>query len=337
MLKKRAMSVSHRRQNGSSWGPSAAPRPGGQLWSPAASRAASRPRRPGPQRGRRLAVPMLLLALVSLLAEGTAGAVLLPPSGSIRPATVEHARGALEVARNLRAEAEVRLDLLEAERTQVLSDRGLLEAGAQQTAVELEQARRQARQSAVTAYIAGGTTLDLEFLLDADGAAEYSWRRELLNDYASTSETAARRYRQLSEDADLAVVEVVSRADQLEAEIEQARLDLEGIELIVRTSQANLVEAQEAARRLAAGRSRDDPGGDRWARLRECESHGNYQAVSSTGKFRGAYQFSLSTWESVGGSGDPAQAPPAEQDARARALYQRSGAAPWPVCGRHLR
>ena len=112
MLKKRAMSVSHRRQNGSSWGPSAAPRPGGQLWSPVASRAASRP---GPQRGRRLAVPMLLLALVSLLAEGTAGAVLLPPSGSIRPATVEQARGALEVARNLRAEADVRLDLLEAE------------------------------------------------------------------------------------------------------------------------------------------------------------------------------------------------------------------------------
>ena len=73
-----------------------------------------------------------------------------------------------------------------------------------------------------------------------------------------------------------------------------------------------------------------------WAALRNCESGGNYRAVNSTGKYRGAYQFDQHTWESVGGIGDPAKASPAEQDARARALFEERGAAPWPYCGRYL-
>ena len=64
-----------------------------------------------------------------------------------------------------------------------------------------------------------------------------------------------------------------------------------------------------------------------------CESGGNPQAVSSTGAYRGKYQFSPSTWAAVGGSGDPAAAPEAEQDRRAAILYARSGAGQWPVCG----
>jgi hypothetical protein len=75
---------------------------------------------------------------------------------------------------------------------------------------------------------------------------------------------------------------------------------------------------------------------DPWAYLRECESGGNYQAVSPDGSYRGAYQFNQSTWEGLGGVGDPAAASPAEQDARALQLYQGSGSAPWPYCGRNL-
>jgi hypothetical protein len=55
--------------------------------------------------------------------------------------------------------------------------------------------------------------------------------------------------------------------------------------------------------------------------------------VSGSGTYRGAYQFSQTTWESVGGTGDPAAAPPAEQDARAAALYSQQGSSPWPNCG----
>ena len=64
-----------------------------------------------------------------------------------------------------------------------------------------------------------------------------------------------------------------------------------------------------------------------------CESGGNPQAVGGGGAYRGKYQFDAGTWASVGGSGDPAAAPEAEQDRRAAMLYARAGATPWPVCG----
>lgn len=76
---------------------------------------------------------------------------------------------------------------------------------------------------------------------------------------------------------------------------------------------------------------------DGWAMLRDCESGGNYSAIGGGGMYRGAYQFAQSTWESVGGVGDPATASPAEQDYRARVLYERSGRGQWPLCGRYLR
>jgi hypothetical protein len=65
-----------------------------------------------------------------------------------------------------------------------------------------------------------------------------------------------------------------------------------------------------------------------------CESGGDPGAIGGGGLYRGKYQFDFQTWASVGGSGDPAAAPEAEQDMRAAMLYARAGAAPWPVCGR---
>jgi hypothetical protein len=64
-----------------------------------------------------------------------------------------------------------------------------------------------------------------------------------------------------------------------------------------------------------------------------CESGGDPTVVSADGSYRGKYQFDFGTWESVGGSGDPAAAPEAEQDYRAALLYAQSGSSPWPVCG----
>jgi Transglycosylase-like domain len=64
-----------------------------------------------------------------------------------------------------------------------------------------------------------------------------------------------------------------------------------------------------------------------------CESGGDPTIVSADGSYRGKYQFDYGTWESVGGSGDPAAAPEDEQDYRAALLYSQSGSSPWPVCG----
>jgi Transglycosylase-like domain len=64
-----------------------------------------------------------------------------------------------------------------------------------------------------------------------------------------------------------------------------------------------------------------------------CESGGDPAAIGGGGAYRGKYQFTHSTWQSVGGTGDPAAAPEAEQDRRAAILMAQGGAGHWPVCG----
>ena len=68
--------------------------------------------------------------------------------------------------------------------------------------------------------------------------------------------------------------------------------------------------------------------------IAQCESHGDPRAISAGGTYRGKYQFSFSTWASVGGKGDPAAASETEQDRRAAILYRTGGPGHWPVCGR---
>jgi hypothetical protein len=67
-------------------------------------------------------------------------------------------------------------------------------------------------------------------------------------------------------------------------------------------------------------------------RIAQCESAGDPEAVSASGRYRGKYQFSRTTWRSVGGDGDPAEASEEEQDRRALKLYRRDGTEPWPNC-----
>jgi len=66
--------------------------------------------------------------------------------------------------------------------------------------------------------------------------------------------------------------------------------------------------------------------------IAQCESGGDYSANTGNGYY-GAYQFTQETWESVGGSGLPSEASPAEQDQRAQMLLEQSGSSPWPNCG----
>jgi resuscitation-promoting factor RpfB len=73
-----------------------------------------------------------------------------------------------------------------------------------------------------------------------------------------------------------------------------------------------------------------------WSALARCESGGNPRAVSSGGTYRGLYQFTMGTWHSVGGSGDPIDASSNEQTYRAQVLYRRSGDSAWPTCGHYL-
>ena len=78
-------------------------------------------------------------------------------------------------------------------------------------------------------------------------------------------------------------------------------------------------------------------------RLRMCESTDNYQAVSSSGTYRGAYQFDQPTWDGVAERHfpwlegvDPVDAEPWWQDAMTRALWSERGRQPWPNCGKNV-
>jgi len=73
------------------------------------------------------------------------------------------------------------------------------------------------------------------------------------------------------------------------------------------------------------------------AKIAECESGGNPTAVSPSGEYRGKYQFSQATWESLGGTGDPAEADENVQDMYAAGLYQQRGLAPWPACSQQVQ
>lgn len=102
---------------------------------------------------------------------------------------------------------------------------------------------------------------------------------------------------------------------------------------------ASQIQSQQAA-----------TGGDRFAnaisdaglaRLRACESGGNYRSAS--GQYRGAYQFSRGTWNSTAAKFyphlqgvDPAAAAPFDQDRMTRALWATGGPRNWPVCSRRV-
>jgi peptidoglycan hydrolase-like protein with peptidoglycan-binding domain len=68
--------------------------------------------------------------------------------------------------------------------------------------------------------------------------------------------------------------------------------------------------------------------------IAQCESGGDPTAVSPDGRYRGKYQFSRATWRSLGGTGDPAAAPEAEQDRLAAKLMAQQGPSAWPSCSR---
>jgi peptidoglycan hydrolase-like protein with peptidoglycan-binding domain len=72
------------------------------------------------------------------------------------------------------------------------------------------------------------------------------------------------------------------------------------------------------------------------AQIAECESGGDTAAVSADGRYRGKYQFSRATWKALGGTGDPAEADEATQDALALQLYEERGLAPWPACSKKI-
>lgn len=72
-------------------------------------------------------------------------------------------------------------------------------------------------------------------------------------------------------------------------------------------------------------------GGSVWDQLALCESGGNW-AINSGNGFYGGLQFTISSWQAVGGSGLPSDASREEQIMRAEKLLAMQGWGAWPAC-----
>ena len=201
---------------------------------------------------------------------------------------------------------------------------------------ELQQARRDARLASVEAYVAGNRRLAA---VDLDGSADALWEEAILSDRADAGIEAALRYDELRTRAEETVVVLADDADRLDARIVQAQTDVDRAVRSLAVTRQTIADLGDEIKVLEIvaqyGTGRSDAGAGGWAALRNCESHGNYATNTGNG-FYGAYQFDLQTWRSMGGSGLPSDAPPWEQDARAKALYQQRGSQPWPICGKFL-
>ena len=85
----------------------------------------------------------------------------------------------------------------------------------------------------------------------------------------------------------------------------------------------------------SAGTNDGPVGDDVWAKLAQCESGGDPKTNTGNG-FYGMYQFTLETWQSLGGTGYPHEADAATQTAMAKKLQAQSGWGQWPGCADKL-
>lgn len=76
-------------------------------------------------------------------------------------------------------------------------------------------------------------------------------------------------------------------------------------------------------------------GGSVWDALAQCESGGNW-AINTGNGYYGGIQFSLSSWQAVGGTGYPHMASREEQIARGERLLAIQGWGAWPACSSKL-
>ena len=131
-------------------------------------------------------------------------------------------------------------------------------------------------------------------------------------------------------------------ADEPEAVDEAADEPAESAEVAVDESAFDALDAvfaveivRDRPSRRRGGRADRRRAGCRLRRPGDCESGGNYWINTGNGYY-GAYQFSLSTWQSLGYGGYPHEASPAVQDQAARELQALYGWSQWPGCSWYL-
>lgn len=91
-----------------------------------------------------------------------------------------------------------------------------------------------------------------------------------------------------------------------------------------------------AVRPVVSGSGYNDPNNPAaWDRLAGCESGGSWAANTGNGYY-GGIQFSLASWQSVGGTGRPDEASRETQIALGQRLWNQGGWVHWPACSSQL-
>ncbi len=248
--------------------------------------------------------------------------------------------GARERLAELRSSAEqgrAEIRAIEAEIDALGTSRATLSEKDAEYVARLSDAQTRARRLAVQAYISGGASREVEYMLDAATAADLTWRNHMLGTHAGTIMEASESFVELRSAADRTQIQIATELDRLAARIDQIAVDVARAEDQIPEAEwvVEVADIHALADEAMARSGRPEPTAEAWSRLRFCESTWNYEIASGNG-FYGAYQFDYQTWFTVGGEGLANEAPPEEQDARARLLYARRGSQPWPVCGHFL-
>ncbi|HKF81985.1 MAG TPA: transglycosylase family protein [Solirubrobacterales bacterium] len=134
------------------------------------------------------------------------------------------------------------------------------------------------------------------------------------------------------------IAEVRAAAQAASAHLESLKASREASLATLKSDIAEWVEEVQEAR-LAETETEAEEEVGRWlggpysipTYIVMCESGGNYGAVNPSSGAGGAYQILPSTWELYGGQGEPQNAPKAEQDRIAAAIWADSGGGAW-VC-----
>ena len=194
----------------------------------------------------------------------------------------------------------------------------------------------EAEKLVVQEYMSGGDVEDLVFILGVSEATDALWRIALLSEISEVVDEAL----EARENVPVERERTEARARRLDRSISLLSTHLEEAEQSIAEAEwvVYIAQINDMAERERVQNGFIEPTEQHWHNLRFCESTNNYRAESANGLFYGAYQFEPRTWRTVGGIGNPAHAPPEEQDARARLLYARRGDQPWPrdFCGRWL-
>ena len=203
--------------------------------------------------------------------------------------------------------------------------------------LEMKEAEDLTKELAIEAFMGGDSMSSAAYLLDSENVGDLIFRRAILLEATEAVEKQSQDYAGMREAASASMLDIADQIDDLLADIlDEKGRRTQAEEKILRAEHVvTIAQIHASADVLKAERGRVEPTAEQWRKLRFCESTEQYDISTGNGYY-GAYQFDLITWVGVGGEGDPSEAPPEEQDARARYLYHLNGWYPWPVCGRFL-